>query len=79
MTNDWDYSYITDAAARTFLETLDSNAARLESEGYGFSRAVFKAARSGEELDPTGVAGVVEAYTQPKCAADEPMPAVTPL
>lgn len=50
---DWDYSYIPDATARTFLETLDSNAARLESEGYGFSRAVFKAARSGEELRQT--------------------------
>lgn len=36
-------------------------------------------ARDLAGLDPTGVAGVVEAYTQPKCAADEPMPPVNPL
>lgn len=30
-------------------------------------------------LDPTGVAGVVEAYTQPKCFVDEPFPSVEAL
>lgn len=36
-------------------------------------------ARDLAGLDPTGVAQTVEAYTQPKCALDEPMPDVTPL
>lgn len=30
-------------------------------------------------LDPTGVAGVVAAYANPKCAAPEPFPVVVPL
>ena len=47
---DWDYSYITDATARAFMESLDSKTQKLAENGYGFSQAVFKAARSTELL-----------------------------
>lgn len=50
---------------------------KVKSESGGPTAESF--ARDLAGLDPTGVASVVEAYTQPKCAADEPMPAVTPL
>lgn len=46
----WDYSYITDATARTFMETLDSKTQQLAEHGYPFSQDAFKAARSTERL-----------------------------
>lgn len=51
-----------------YLATKKDDAAPAESVG-----------RDLAGLDPTGVAQTVEAYTQPQCALDEPMPAVTPL
>ena len=50
---------------------------KVKSESGGPTAESF--ARDLAGLDPTGVAGTIEAYTQPLCAADEPMPAVTPL
>lgn len=136
---DWDYSYITDATARTFLEDLDRAEGKLADQGWNYSQAVVKAFRSTQKLrdlidgipNPNtddveraidaytaaqddiavslaglGVDRFVEAYVhdtlkkyylvdsvavqplapvarastvQPKCAADEPMPPVSPL
>lgn len=81
----------TEDVARAIKAKLATNAARWVTKEYAKVQYYLKVkseeggpsaesfARDLAGLDPTGVASVVEAYTQPKCAADEPMPAVTPL
>ena len=80
----------TKEVAVTIQKQFAPNAAKWVAKEYGKTQLYMATkqtdaqlaesyARDLAGLDPTGVAGVVEAFTQSICNSDEPFPKVTPL